>query len=96
MAVIRIRQGKGLDQIFVARHKAVTDGLIHQASGSGQSLDGQAWIVIEDVAIPFIVDNLRSPCTHESRLREPNEQVAKGSRVKDVGVVDSSDGVLHQ
>ena len=42
MAVVRIGQGKGLDQVFVARHEAVTDGLVHQVSGSCQSLGGQA------------------------------------------------------
>ena len=96
MAVVRIGQRKGCDQVFVAGHEAVTDGLVHKASGSCQALGGEAWIVLEDIANPFIMDRLGPLCTHESRLREPDEQVAKRSRVKDVRVVDSGDGLLHQ
>ena len=96
MAVVRIGQGKGRDQIFVAGHEAVTDGLVHQSSGSCQALGGQAWIVLEDIANPFVMDRLGPPCPHKSCLREPDEQVAQGSRVKDVRVVDSGDGLLHQ
>ena len=29
MAVVWIGQGKGLDQLFVTHHEAVTDGLVH-------------------------------------------------------------------
>jgi hypothetical protein len=96
MAVVRVGQGKGRNQIFVARHEAVTDGLVHQGSGSCQALGGQAWIVLEDIANPFIMDRLRPPGTHKSRLREPDEQIPEESRVKDVRVVDSGDGLLHQ
>jgi hypothetical protein len=36
MPIVGIGQCQGVDQVFVACHEAVTDGLVHKGSGSGQ------------------------------------------------------------
>ena len=68
----------------------------NKIAGSCQTLDGQAWIVLEDIASPFIMDRFCPPSKHKSYLCDPDEQIAKRSRVEDVRVVDGDDGLLHQ
>src|SRR5262245_2117799 len=96
VAVVWVGQGKGRDQVFVARHDAVTDRLVHQDPRSRQTLGRQAWMVLEEITHPLLMDRVRPPGTHESRLREPDEQVTQRGQVKDVRVVDGGDGLLPQ
>src|SRR5262249_35042375 len=96
VAVVRIGQRKGCDQIFVAGHQAVTHCLVHQGPRARQPLIRQAWVVLEGVANPLLMDRLGPPGPHKPRLSDPDEQVAQRCRVEDVGVVDSGERLLHQ
>lgn len=68
VAVVRVGQGLGLGRVFLARHEAVTDGLVHQGPRSRQPLGRQAWVVLEDASDSLVVDPLRPPDPHHPRL----------------------------
>src|ERR1019366_115856 len=61
--------------------------------GSGpscQSLRQNVRIVLQDIASPLIMDRFAPPSKHKSCLRDPDEEVAQGCRVKNVGVEDGN------
>jgi hypothetical protein len=48
------------------------------------------------MASPFVMDRSGPPRMEKSRTNEDHEEIAQRRRVKDVGVEDGDNGMLHQ
>ena len=92
VAVVGIGQRQGVDQIFVADHKAIANRLVHQRPGSRKPFRGKCGIVLKDIANPLVVNGLGPPRLHQASLRNADEKISQGRRVKNIRVVDRDDG----
>lgn len=96
VAVVGVGQCQGCDPFFVFSDEAITNGTVHQASGSCQTLGRKPRVIPEYVTKPFVVNGLCPSRPYETRLGDPDKQVTQWSRIKDVRIIDSRDRLIHQ
>jgi hypothetical protein len=91
MPVIWVRQIDGWDQMLKAGDQAVADVGVHQRPSPLQVSGFQVWPLLQDVALPLVVDHLRPPRPVEVGQREAHQEVAQRSRVEHACVVDDGE-----
>lgn len=59
MTVILVWKHERLDEVFIARNKAITYCRVHQRSRARESFGGECGIVLADVSNPLVVYGVR-------------------------------------
>jgi len=95
MAIIRVRQGKGPDQMLEASDHGIIDSLIHGIPQREQPCPRYLRVVPQHGAYPFLMDVRRPLRLKQASKSEPHQQMAERHRVKDASIQKNAGCPLH-
>lgn len=89
--VFRVWACNSVNECLVASHKTISDMSVHQVPRSLKLFGRQVRSVFENISGPFVVDGIGPFGAVEVRHRHMHQQVTKGSRIEDAGVIQNSE-----